>query len=79
MPHLSTSAPTQAGCPVVLAFGVRVLINVGLVVLGGWLLRFGGGQVNRANALFFVLLLSLITLLDDRYRPVYQARFRFDP
>jgi hypothetical protein len=56
------------------AFGVRVLMNVGLVVLAGWLLRLSGGQLNRANAVFFILLLSLITLLDDRYRPVYQAR-----
>lgn len=57
------------------AFGVRLLMNAGLLVLGGQLLRLGGGQLNRANTLFFILLLSLVTLLDDRYRPVYQARF----
>jgi hypothetical protein len=25
--------------------------------------------------MFFVLLLSLLTMLDDRYRPVHQYRF----
>jgi hypothetical protein len=58
-----------------IAFGFRVLMNVGLVVLAGWLLGGVGGELNRANALFFVLLLSLITLLYDRYRPVYAIRF----
>jgi hypothetical protein len=61
--------------PALVAFGLRVLLNVGLVVLAAWLLARGGGELNRANALFFVLLLSLITLLDDRYRPVYELRF----
>jgi len=61
--------------PALVAFGIRVLMNVGLVVLAAWLLDRGGGELNRANALFFVLLLSLIILLDDRYRPVYEMRF----
>ncbi|GAA4442645.1 hypothetical protein [Phytohabitans houttuyneae] len=56
------------------AFGVRVLINVGLVVLADWLLGRGDGGLNLGNALFFILLLSLITLLDDRYRPIQEAR-----
>ncbi|HEU4421451.1 MAG TPA: hypothetical protein VFR67_02795 [Pilimelia sp.] len=60
---------------VLLAFGSRVLVNVGLVILADWLLRREEGELNEANALFFVLLLSLLTLLDDRYRPVYEARF----
>jgi hypothetical protein len=60
--------------PALLAFGLRVLMNGGLVVLAGWLLARGGGELQRGNALFFVLLLSLITLLDDRYRPVYEMR-----
>ena len=58
-----------------MAFGFRVLVNVGLVMLAGWLVARGGGELNRANALFFVLLLSLLTLLDDRYRPIYELRF----
>jgi hypothetical protein len=61
--------------PMLVAFGLRVLMNVGLVVLAGWLVTRGGGELNRANALFFVLLLSLIMLLDDRYRPVHEMRF----
>jgi hypothetical protein len=61
--------------PVLMAFGLRVLMNIGLVLLAGWLLARGDGEINRANALFFILLLSLITLLDDRYRPLYEMRF----
>jgi hypothetical protein len=60
---------------VLLAFALRVLMNVGLVLLAGLLLGPGEGELRLGNALFFVLLLSLITLLDDRYRPVYQVRF----
>ena len=59
-----------------IAFGVRVLLNVGLVTLAGWLLSSGAGRhLDPAGALFFVMLLSLITLLADRYRPVYEMRF----
>jgi hypothetical protein len=56
----------------VAAFGARVVLNVVLVLLASLLL--GAGDLHRGNAIFFVLLLSLITLLDDRYRPVYEAR-----
>lgn len=56
------------------AFGARVLLNVGLVLVSAWLLGRGGGELNRANALFFILLLSLITLHDDRFRPVHDMR-----
>ncbi|WP_127506868.1 hypothetical protein [Actinoplanes solisilvae] len=54
------------------AFAVRALINVGLILVASWLV---GGTLQRGNAIFFVLLLSLITLLDDRFRPVHEARF----
>jgi hypothetical protein len=57
------------------AFGVRALTNTILVVVSGWLLGRGEGELNLGNAIFFVLLLSLITLLDDRFRPVYDVRF----
>jgi hypothetical protein len=57
-----------------LAFGARVLLNAGLVLLSAWLLGRGDGEINRGIALFFILLLSLITLLDDRYRPVHEVR-----
>ena len=58
-----------------LAFGVRVLMNAGLVVAVNGLLVRHQGHLNLANAVFFVLLLSLLTLLDDRYRPIYERRF----
>jgi hypothetical protein len=60
--------------PALLAFGLRVLMNAGLVVLADWLVARGGGELNHARALFFVLLLSLMALLDDRYRPIYELR-----
>jgi hypothetical protein len=60
---------------IVAAFGARVVLNVVLVLLAGWLLDRGPGDINPGIALFFVLLLSLITLLDDRYRPASQVRF----
>ncbi|MEU8242261.1 hypothetical protein AB0C07_28755 [Actinoplanes missouriensis] len=64
---------------VLTAFTVRALINIGLVWLADWLLPRAGGDLDPAVALFFVLLLSLITLLDDRYRPIYEIRFRSTP
>lgn len=60
--------------PVLTAFGFRVLMNAGLIVLAGWLVSRGGGSFHEGNALFFVLLLSLITMLDDRYRPIHEMR-----
>jgi hypothetical protein len=53
--------------PTLVAFGLRVLVNLGLA---GWLLP---GEVNAGA---FVLLLSLLSLLDDRYRPIHEIRFR---
>lgn len=61
--------------PILGAFGARVLLNVGLVLVAYWLLARGRGDLEWNDALFFVLLLSLLTLLDDRYRPIYELRF----
>ncbi|KGN31459.1 hypothetical protein N802_03590 [Knoellia sinensis KCTC 19936] len=61
------------------AFGTRVLINVSLVIVGGWLLGRGGGDSNQPATLFFILLLSLITTLHDRYWPVHAVRDHEDP
>jgi hypothetical protein len=58
-----------------IAFGLRLLMNGVLVLAAGWLLARVGGALNPANALLFVLLVSLLTLLDDRYRPVFEMRF----
>ena len=46
-----------------------------LVLLAGWLLRRDGDSLNIADTLFFVGLVSLLTLLDDRFRPVAGVRF----
>jgi hypothetical protein len=61
------------------AFLLRVALNGGLVLLAGWLLDREGGALDRASALFFAVLLSLITLLDDRYRPISERRFASRP
>ena len=58
-----------------LAFGARLVANVALVLLAGWLLGRGEGSLSVGGTLFFVGLLSLITLLDDRFRPVADVRF----
>ena len=57
------------------AFGLRAVVNVGLVVGATWLLNKFGGDLNLGVALFFALLLSLLISLDDRFRPVSQVRF----
>ncbi|WIM94980.1 hypothetical protein ACTOB_007041 [Actinoplanes oblitus] len=62
-----------------IAFGIRVVLNAGLVVAAGWLLDNAGRHFDPAGALFFVLLLSLLTLVDDRYRPIYEMRFAAAP
>jgi hypothetical protein len=59
----------------ILAFGARLVVNVVLVLLAGWLLGRGESSLSLGATLFFVALLSLITLLDDRYRPVAGTRF----
>jgi hypothetical protein len=54
-----------------LAFGARVVVNAGLVLLANQVLAV----LDAATALFFILLLSLLTSLDDRYRPIHAIRF----
>ena len=56
------------------AFAVRVAVNTGLVLVGDWLRGRDDGGLNQAGALFFVLLLSLITSLHDRFWPVHDVR-----
>jgi hypothetical protein len=55
-----------------LALGLRVVMNVVLVLLAR--VALGAHHLDLGAALFFVVMLSLITLLDDRYRPVQVAR-----
>jgi hypothetical protein len=56
-------------------FLLMAVVNLGLVYLADFLLRRGGGSLNLQITLFFVLLLTLIVTLYDRYHLVYQARF----
>jgi hypothetical protein len=53
------------------AFGARVLLNTLVVVVARLLLD--GDHIDARAALFFVVMLSLITLLHDRYLPVHAA------
>jgi len=55
------------------------VINFGLVLIYSWLLPKFEGSLNLGNALFFVLLLTLIVTLFDLYHPIYQARFAEEP
>ncbi|XVV09225.1 hypothetical protein ACQP2X_30820 [Actinoplanes sp. CA-131856] len=63
----SFKVATMAG-----AFAARLVLNIVLVIVAAWLL--GRGDLNVGATLFFVVLLSLLTLLDDRYRPAYECR-----
>ena len=56
------------------AFAVRVAVNIGLVLLASWLLGRDDGGLDRGAAVFFVMLLSLITALHDRFWPVHEVR-----
>ncbi|TDC48406.1 hypothetical protein E1281_24805 [Actinomadura sp. KC345] len=57
-----------------MAFLVRLAFNVGLVLVAEWLLGREGGRLDLLHTAFFMLLLSLLTTLHDRYRPVYEVR-----
>jgi hypothetical protein len=59
------------------AFGVRMLVNVGLVVLAAWLL--GGASVNEGATVFFLFLLSLLTTMHDRWLPIREFRAAAGP
>ncbi len=56
------------------ALVVRVAANVVLVTLAELLLRGEGGDIEAGTTLFFLTLISLITTLHDRYRPVLATR-----
>ncbi len=56
-------------------FSGMVVVNFGLVLFYAYLLLTLGGVINLGNTLFFVLLLTLIVTLFDRYRKVYEERF----
>lgn len=56
------------------AFVVRLLANIVLVLVADWALRREGGDIDRLDTLFFLSLISLITTLHDRYRPILAMR-----
>jgi hypothetical protein len=56
-------------------FVVMAAVNFGLVLVYSFLLPNFDGSINLGNTLFFVLLLTLLVTLFDRYRQVHLARF----
>jgi hypothetical protein len=58
------------------SFAFRVVVNLGLVVVADWLLV--RGDIDLGNAAFFVVLLSLLTTLFDRFQPVHAWRVQQD-
>ena len=50
------------------------LVVASLAVVAWLLLPDGEGELHLGNALFFLLLLTLLVTLYDRYRPLYVAR-----
>lgn len=56
------------------AFFELIVLNAGLMIVFSLVLR-DGGSLDPWNLLFFSYLLTLIIVLYDRYRSVYEARF----
>ncbi|BBH70767.1 hypothetical protein ACTI_74520 [Actinoplanes sp. OR16] len=54
-----------------LAFAARLLVNVILATVGNGIL---GRQMDGYDTLFFLTMISLITTLHDRWRPVHEFR-----
>jgi hypothetical protein len=57
-----------------LSFGVLLVINIALVVIADLLLTRGNGALSLPDTLFFVFLVTVLTLLYDRYHPVSEYR-----
>lgn len=57
------------------AFFVRVGFNIVIVIVEDWVLG-AGPHLNRGAALFFIVMLSLLVTMHDRYWPVHQVRAR---
>lgn len=51
-------------------FAARMVTNVVLVVVAEWLLRIDGGGVDGSSMLFFLVMVSLLSMLHDRWQPV---------
>jgi hypothetical protein len=59
-------------------FIVMAVVNFGLVLVYYFLLPNFEGSINLGNTLFFVLMLTLLVTLYDRYRPIHLERFAAD-
>jgi hypothetical protein len=58
---------------IAVAFVIRLAVNIAIVLVSDSLLG-RGDDVNRDASIFFVFLLSLLTVLHDRYWPVHEVR-----
>ena len=59
-------------------FAAMALMNLGIALVASWLLP-GDRDLHVGATLFFLLLLTMIVTMYDRYRPRYLARFSVDP
>ena len=57
-----------------LAFAARLAMNVGLVLIADPLLGRHNARLDGYDTIFFLMLISLITTLHDRWRPVHEVR-----
>lgn len=60
-------------------FLVQLVINVGVTLVYIWLLRTAEEPANEIAAVFFIVLLTLIVILFDRYRPIRASGFHPQP
>lgn len=59
----------------VLSFLLLATTNAGIVAVADALLRTRGGGLDVGTTMFFMLLLTLVVTLYDRFRPIYEFRF----
>jgi hypothetical protein len=57
-----------------LAFAARLAMNIGLVLIADPLLGRHNARLDGYDTIFFLMLISLITTLHDRWRPVHEVR-----
>ena len=56
------------------AFAARLGFNLAFVTVADFVLNRQGGDVGSISTFFFLSLISLVTTLHDRYRPVLATR-----
>lgn len=59
----------------VFSFLLLATTNFGIVAVADALLRTRGGGLDVGTTMFFLLLLTLVVTLYDRFRPIYEYRF----